>query len=70
MTEELFRNMIDELILNADEDPELKESLKWIDASAKHNGISFYEQCKRILEKQSSEEKAKAWRMTIRWKNI
>lgn len=69
MTEE-FDTMIDDLVLFSDEDPELKEGLRWIDEQAKQNGISFYEQVRRILGKYDSEQRVKAWRLTIRWKNV
>jgi len=42
-TDQVFRNKVDCIVLGAQNDPVLKEGLKYIDEQAQHRGITFYE---------------------------
>lgn len=45
-----FIAMVDELIMLADKDKELLESIRWIDNQSKESGISFYEAFYNLIE--------------------
>ena len=58
---EFFNNMVDELILMSEHDPELADGIKWLDAKATKKGISFYDMVFEVLYKHDVDEKASEW---------
>lgn len=58
------RNKIDEVIDFADQDPELKELLQWLDKTDKFSpDIDFYQRVILVLAKRDADEKARAWKL-------
>ncbi len=53
--------MVDDLIDFADNDPELKDGIRWVDKQANEKGISFYDMVYEILYKHETRSKAKEW---------
>jgi hypothetical protein len=45
----------------SENDTELAEGLRWIDAQSQKNGVTFYEMALIILRKHMAERKAKEW---------
>lgn len=58
---EFFEKMVDELVIMADYDPELKDGIKWLDEKATKKGISFYDMVFEVLYKHDVDEKASNW---------
>lgn len=56
-----FIGIIDDLVVMAENDIELTEGLRWIDAQSQKNGVTFYEMALIILRKHMAERKAKEW---------
>jgi len=56
-----FTKMIDEIVLGAENDPELKDGLKWVDEQALKKGISFNDMVFEILYRHDVRTKAKEW---------
>ena len=56
-----FTKMIDEIVLGAENDPELKDGLKWIDEQALKKGISFNDMIFEVLYRHDVRSKAKEW---------
>ena len=56
-----FTKMIDELILGAENDPELKDGLRWLDKQALKKGISFNDMVFEVLYRHDINSKAKEW---------
>ncbi len=56
-----FTKMVDELIDFAKYDPELMDSIKWMDSKAQKKGISFYDMVFETLYKHDINSKAKEW---------
>lgn len=59
--DEQFMGIIDDLVVMAENDSELAEGLRWIDAQSQKNGITFYEMAMMILRKHMAERRAKEW---------
>ena len=57
-----FTEMVDELLLvECDKDPELKESMAWLDGEARRLGLDYYDMiCKIVLDNEASKN-AKEW---------
>jgi|TARA_Y100001949_G_C15826424_1_gene260103 hypothetical protein len=53
--------VVDDLIDFADNDPELKDGIRWVDKQANEKGISFYDMVYEILYKHETRSKAKEW---------
>ncbi len=53
--------MVDELIFYSESDPQLAESLKWLDEQATKKNISFYDVVFDVLYKKDIQDKAKHW---------
>lgn len=56
-----FIGIIDDLVVMSENDTELAEGLRWIDAQSQKNGVTFYEMALIILRKHMAEKKAKEW---------
>ncbi len=56
-----FIGIIDDLVVMSENDIELAEGLRWIDAQSQKNGVTFYEMALIILRKHMAERKAKEW---------
>lgn len=56
-----FIGIIDDLVMMSENDRELAEGLRWIDAQSQKNGVTFYEMALVILRKHMAERKAKEW---------
>lgn len=56
-----FMGIIDDLVVMSENDSELAEGLKWIDAQSQKNGVTFYEMAMIILRKHMAERRAKEW---------
>lgn len=56
-----FTKMVDELVLLADTDPELKGGLEWLDGRAQKTGSTIYQQVFETLHKHDVNTKAKQW---------
>ncbi|MBF85150.1 MAG: hypothetical protein CL489_11875 [Acidobacteria bacterium] len=56
-----FIKVVDDLIDFADNDPELKDGIRWVDKQANEKGISFYDMVYEILYKHETRSKAKEW---------
>ncbi|HEX7031884.1 MAG TPA: hypothetical protein VF172_02680 [Nitrososphaera sp.] len=59
--DEQFMGIIDDLVVMSENDSELAEGLKWIDAQSQKNGITFYEMAMMILRKHVAERRARDW---------
>lgn len=59
--DEQFMGIIDDLVVMAENDSELAEGLRWIDAQSQKNGVTFYEMAMMILRKHMAERRAKEW---------
>ena len=59
--DENFMKVVDDLVVCAEEDPELAQGLKWIDIQSRKNGITFYEMALIVLKKHMAQRKAKEW---------
>jgi hypothetical protein len=56
-----FIGIIDDLVVMSENDTDLAEGLRWIDAQSQKNGVTFYEMALIILRKHMAERKAKEW---------
>jgi hypothetical protein len=56
-----FTGIIDDLVMMSENDTDLAEGLRWIDAQSQKNGVTFYEMALIILRKHMAERKAKEW---------
>lgn len=56
-----FMGIIDDLVVMSENDSELAEGLRWIDAQSQKNGVTFYEMAMIILRKHMAERRAKEW---------
>ena len=56
-----FTNMVDELVVFSEHDPELSDGIKWLDGQAQKKGLSFYDMVFEILYKHDVNSKAKDW---------
>jgi hypothetical protein len=56
-----FMGIIDDLVVMSENDAELAEGLKWIDAQSQKNGVTFYEMALIILRKHMAERRAREW---------
>ena len=56
-----FTKMVDDLVEFAENDPELKDDMQWLDGKAQQKGISFYDMVYEILYKHDVNVKAKEW---------
>lgn len=56
-----FIGIIDDLVVMSENDTDLAEGLRWIDAQSQKNGVTFYEMALVILRKHMAERKAKEW---------
>ena len=56
-----FTKMVDELVKDAEHDPELKEGMQWVDGEAFRKGKSFYDMVYEILYRHDVRDKAKDW---------
>lgn len=56
-----FVTIIDDLVVMSENDSELAEGLRWIDAQSRKNGMTFYEMAFIILKKHMAEKRAKEW---------
>lgn len=59
--DENFIKIVDDLVVSAENDPDLAEGLKWIDMQSRKNGVTFYEMALVILKKHMAERRAKEW---------
>jgi hypothetical protein len=57
----IFTNLVDELVKNAEFDLELKEAIEFLDLEAQKKGISFYDVVFERLYKYDAKTKAKEW---------
>ena len=55
--DEQFMGIIDDLVVMAENDSELAEGLRWIDAQSQKNGVTFYEMAMMILRKHMAERR-------------
>jgi len=60
-TDTLFRQMVDEIIIMAEKDPELKEGVQWLDKMATEQGVSFYDIVFKVLMLNDQDKSAKKW---------
>ncbi|HJS82336.1 MAG TPA: hypothetical protein VJ742_05815, partial [Nitrososphaera sp.] len=51
-----FMSIIDDLVVMSEQDSELAEGLKWIDAQSRKQGVTFYEMAMIILRKHMAEK--------------
>ena len=58
---EEFIKLVDDIVCTADNDPKLKNCLKWMDDMARERGMSFYEVALAVLEKHLADKRAKEW---------
>jgi hypothetical protein len=58
---DVFIDIVDDLVIEAEPDSELAEGLQWIDAEAHERGITFYEMALNVLNKHMAEDKAAKW---------
>lgn len=58
---EEFIKLVDDIVCTADNDPRLKDCLKWMDDIARERGTSFYEVALAMVEKYLAEKRAKEW---------
>lgn len=56
-----FIGIIDKLVLMSENDEDLAEGLRWIDAQASKHGNTFYEEVLNVLRKHTAEKKAEEW---------
>ena len=56
-----FTKMVDELIEFSEYDPELSDSIKWLDEQAQKKGLSFYDMVYQVLYRHDVNSKAKDW---------
>ena len=61
MSEEFFKKTVDELIISAEHDPELKDGLEYLDKKATEKGITIYEMIFEVLYKHDMNESVKDW---------
>ncbi len=57
----IFTQLVDEMILYADSDPELKQGLQFLDHLAQEKGVSIYDVVFDRLYRYDMKEKAKRW---------
>ncbi|TLY10526.1 MAG: hypothetical protein E6K88_03725 [Thaumarchaeota archaeon] len=50
-----FMGIIDDLVVMSENDSELAEGLRWIDAQSQKNGVTFYEMAKHMAERRAKE---------------
>ena len=53
--------MVDELVVFSQYDPELADSIKWLDDQAQKKGITFYDMVFETLYKHDVNQKANDW---------
>lgn len=56
-----FTKMCDELVKIAEHDPELMDSVRFIDSKAQKKGVSFYDMVFETLYKHDINSKASKW---------
>ena len=56
-----FKKLIDNIVISCDNDQELADGIRWIDAQANEKGIGFYDMAMMILRKHLAERRAKEW---------
>lgn len=56
-----FMGLVDDLVVMSENDTELAEGLRWIDAQSQKNGVTFYEMALMVLRKHMAERRAKEW---------
>lgn len=59
-----FVMMVDDLVQFAPHDPELADSIKWLDEQAHKKGITFYDMVFDVLYKYDVNQKATDWLKT------
>jgi len=56
-----FCDMIDDIILSSDTDPELKEGFNYLDKIALTNNMTFYNLILQMYEESELEDRVKDW---------
>ena len=56
-----FEQNMDDLVLFSKDDPELADGIRWVDEQAQKKGVSFYDECYRLLYNHDVKIKAKDW---------
>jgi len=56
-----FTKIIDELVQEAQYDPELAVAIKWLDEQAQKKGVSFYAIVFELLYTNDANSRAKQW---------
>ena len=54
--------LIDCVVLSSEEDPDLKEGLKYLDEKAQHRGISIYDMLIEVYQKKELEKRIQDWK--------
>ena len=47
--ESLFSRVVDELVMMSEDDRELADGIRWLDARARQRGVSFYDEVSEVL---------------------
>ena len=56
--------MVDELVDFSEQDPELADGIKWLDAQAQKKRITFYDMVFEVLYNHDINSKAQTWLKT------
>lgn len=56
-----FSKMVDELVQFSKYDPQLEDSIKWLDLQAQKKGVSFYDMVFDVLYRHDVNSKASDW---------
>lgn len=57
----IFVKLVDDLVECADDDPDLTDGIRWIDAQAQKKGITFYDMVFEVLYKHDTNTRAQVW---------
>lgn len=58
---QFLEKMVDELVQTMDNDPELKDAIKYLDEKARKKGITLYDMVLEVLLKHDADERASEW---------
>lgn len=56
-----FIKQVDDMVILAENDQELKDGLEWINMRAREENISFYEMAHRVMQQHMARQKARHW---------
>lgn len=61
MNESIFTDVIDDLVVMSENDPELAAGIRWIDENAQKRGVSFYDVAFEVLYQYGKIQSPSVW---------